>query len=220
MVLSLFRIRIVLLAGALTLAAAPAFPEPPKSRAQALTALASADTTARLDAIVWLASYGGMADASLLQERLRDESELVRDYAEQGLWAVWTRSGDAAIDKLMARGIAEMESAQHKAAIATFSEVVKRKPEFAEGWNKRATTYYLAGEYRKSVTDCDQVLKRNPGHFGALSGLGQIYFQLEQYDQSLAWFRKALEVNPNMLGVEFNIKRIETLMKERRGTRI
>src|SRR5258708_2742843 len=218
--LSLSKFRIVLLAAALTLAVAPAFPESPKSHDEALTALASSDTTVRLEAIVWLAHYGRRADAPLLHERLRDESAIVRDYAEQGLWALWTRSGDATIDKLMARGVEEMETGRPKAAIATFSEVVKRKPGFSEGWNKRATVYYLAGEYKKSIADCDEVLKRNPRHFGALSGLGQIYFQLEQYDQSLVWFRKALEVNPNMLGVEFNIKRIETLVRERRGTQI
>jgi len=219
-VLSLSKIRILLLAGALTLAAPWAFPAPPKSHAEALAALAGEDTTVRLEAIVWLANYGGMADAGLLHERLRDESAIVRDYAEQGLWALWSRSGDAAIDKLMVRGVQEMEAGRHKSAIATFSEVVKRKPDFAEGWNKRATVYYLAGEYQKSSADCDEVLKRNPRHFGALSGLGQIYLQLEQYDESLAWFRKALDVNPNMLGVELNIKRIETLRKERRGTQI
>jgi tetratricopeptide (TPR) repeat protein len=220
MVLSLSRIRIVLLAAALTVAAAPAFPEPPKSHDEALTALASTETAVRLEAIVWLANYGGVADASLLHERLRDESAIVRDYAEQGLWALWTRSGDAAIDKLMAREVGEMDKGQHKAAIATFAEVVKRKPEFAEGWNKRATVYYLAGEYKRSIADCEEVLKRDPRHFGALSGLGQIYFQLQLYDQSLAWFRKALDVNPNMPGVESNIKRIEALKKERRGTQI
>ncbi|HYR34270.1 MAG TPA: tetratricopeptide repeat protein [Burkholderiales bacterium] len=157
-----------------------------------------------------------MTDAPLLHERLRDESALVREYAEDGLWALWSRSGDGAIDKLMARGVDEMQAGNHKAAIATFSEVVKRKPEFAEGWNKRATVHYLAGDYKRSIADCDQVLKRNPGHFGALSGLGQIYYQLERYDESLAWFRKALEVNPNMVGVELNIKGIERLLQERR----
>ena len=218
--LSLSKIRILLLAGALTLAAPWAFPAPPKSHAEALAALAGEDTTVRLEAIVWLANYGSLADAGLLHERLRDESAIVRDYAEQGLWALWSRSGDAAIDKLMVRGVQEMEAGRHKSAIAAFSEVVKRKPDFAEGWNKRATVYYLAGEYQKSLADCDEVLKRNPRHFGALSGLGQIYLQLEQYDESLAWFRKALDVNPNMVGVEFNIKRIEVLRKERRGTQI
>jgi tetratricopeptide (TPR) repeat protein len=205
---------------ALTLAAPAAFPQGPKSREQALAALKSPETTLRMEAIVWLANHGRMPDAALLHERLRDESALVRDYAERGLWALWSRSGDAAIDRLMAQGIEQMQGGDHQAAIATFSEVVKRKPDFAEGWNKRATVYYLAGEYTKSIADCDEVLKRNPGHFGALSGLGQIYTKLERYDEALAWFRKALDVNPNMLGVEINIKSIEMQQKEKRGKAI
>ena len=204
----------------LIVCAAAAFAEPPNSRQQALAQLASSETTARLEAIVWLANYGGVVDTPRLDALLRDDNALVRDYAERGLWALWSRTGDAALDRLMARGVEEMEAENYRAAIATFSEIVRRKPDFAEGWNKRATVYYLAGEYDKSIADCDEVLKRNPGHFGALSGLGQIYFQLQQYDQSLAWFRKALDVNPNMRGVALNIKRIEALKKERRGTQI
>ena len=212
---SLSRIAIVLLAALLTVAAAPAFPQA-KGDSQWRAALASADASTRMEAIVWFANNGTMADAPLLHQRLRDESALVREYAERGLWAIWSRSGDKAVDELMARGVEQMETGQYKAAIATFTEVVKRKPAFAEGWNKRATVYYLAAEYQRSIEDCDQVLKRNPGHFGALSGLGQIYFQLERYDESVTWFRKALEVNPNLVGVEFNIKRIERLLQEKR----
>jgi tetratricopeptide (TPR) repeat protein len=59
------------------------------------------------------------------------------------------------------------------------------------------------------------VFKRNPRHFGALSGMGQIYFQLEQYEKALEWFRRALEVNPNMLGVEMNIRLIEEKLRDR-----
>jgi len=169
---------------------------------------------------VWLANRGGMADAPLLHERLRDESAFVRSFAEQGLWALWSRSGDAAIDERMARGTGEMQEGQYKQAIATFSAVIKAKPDFAEGWNRRATVYYLAGDYRKSLADCDEVLKRNPKHFGALSGIGQIYSALEQYEKALEWFKKALEVNPNMLGVEFDIKRIELRLGEKRGKTI
>ena len=205
------------LALALIVCTPAAFAEPPKSRQQALAQLASGETTARLEAIVWLANYGGMADTPRLDGLLRDDNALVRDYAERGLWALWSRSGDAAIDQLMAQGVSEMEAENYKAASTTFSEIVRRKPEFAEGWNKRATVYYLAGDYRKSIADCAEVLKRNPRHFGALSGLGLIYMRLERYDEALAWSRKALEVNPNMLGVEFNIKHLERLLAEKRG---
>ena len=214
--LSWSNMRIVLLTLALTAAAPAAFPEPPKSHGEALQALRGADASARAEAIVWLANRGSMADAPLLHERLRDDSELVRGYAEQALWALWSRSGEAAIDALMARGVDEMQAGRHAQAIASFSEVIRKKPDFAEGWNKRATVYYLAGEYARSIADCGEVLKRNPRHFGALSGLGQIHFQLEQYEESLAWFRRALEVNPNMLGVEMNIQGLEALLKEKR----
>jgi tetratricopeptide (TPR) repeat protein len=220
MMLASSRSHILLVALILLVCTSGAFSEPPKSRQQALAQLAGSETNARLEAIVWLANHGVMADAPRLDALLRDDNALVRDYAEQGLWALWSRSGDAAIDALMARGVQEIDAQDYKAAIATFSEIVRRRPGFAEGWNKRATVYYLAGEDRKSIADCAEVLKRNPRHFGALSGLGLIYTRLERYDEALAWFRKALDVNPNMLGVEMNIRSIERLLAEKRGKQI
>ena len=96
------------------------------------------------------------------------------------------------------------------------SEDKGRKPAFAEGWNRRATAYYLAEEFDKSIADCREVLKRNRAHFGALSGLGQIYTALERYEDALDWFRRALAVNPNMAGVEANIREIEQRLRQRR----
>lgn len=207
----------VLLAAVLTMAAPAAFPAPPKSRAEALAALKNADTATRAEAVVWIANRGSMADAPLLHERLRDESAFVRSFAEQGLWLLWTRSGDAQIDGLMAQATEEMQAARYGEAIKLLNQVVEKKPAFAEGWNRRATVYYLAGELQRSIADCDEVLKRNPGHFGALSGLGQIYLQLDDEESALKWFRRALEVNPNMLSVEMNIKMLEERLKGRRA---
>jgi tetratricopeptide (TPR) repeat protein len=201
--------RILLLAAALTAAALPAFPEPPKTRAAALTALKSPDAATRAEAVSWIANRGAMDDAPLLHQRLRDESLFVRGFAEQGLWLLWSRSGDAGIDQLMARGTDEMQAGRHAEAIRIFSSVIKAKPDFTEGWNRRATVHFLAGDYRRSIADCDEVLARNPRHFGALSGLGEIHLRLEDPAQALAWFRKAFEVNPNLLGVEFRIKELE-----------
>lgn len=202
---------------ALTLAATAAFPAPPATREEALAALENPVTERRAEAVVWVANHGRMDDTALLFKRLRDESLFVRGFAERGLWLLWGRSGDGDIDRLMARGVEEMQAGQHAASIATFSEVIRRRPDFAEGWNKRATVYYLAGESKKSLADCDQVLRRNPRHFGALSGIGQIYFGLKEYEKAIQWWRRALEVNPNMVGVELSIKGAETLLKERRG---
>lgn len=166
---------------------------------------------------MWIANNGRMEDQALLLKRLRDESLFVRGFAEQGLWLLWSRSGDAQIDAMMAAGVEQMQSGRYPEATATFGEVIRRRPEFAEGWNKRATVRYLARDYPGSLADCDEVMKRNPFHFGALSGYGQIYFQLEQYERAIEYWRRALEVNPNMLGVELNIKGAEELLRQKRG---
>lgn len=215
--ISIRRASIVLLAAGLTAAVFPAFPEAPKSRAEALANLKSRDTATRADAVTWMANHGQMADTPLLQERLRDESPFVRNFAEVGLWLLWGRSGDPAIDALMARGTVEMQAGRHGESIATFTEVISRRPEFAEAWNRRATVKFLAGDMRGSIADCSETLKRNPGHFGALSGLGQIHLALDEPEQALAWFRRALEANPNLLSAEFSIRRLEELLKEKRG---
>ena len=102
------------------------------------------------------------------------------------------------------------------AAVETFTKVIERKPEFAEAWNKRATVYFLIGEHEKSLKDCDEVMKRNPAHFGALAGYGQIYLRLDQPERALDYFRRALRVNPNLRGVAEMIPRLEQLLKERR----
>lgn len=174
----------------------------------------------RAEAIAWIANHGRMADQPLLLRRLRDDDGLVRGFAEQGLWRLWSRSGDPAVDRVLAAGVELMQSGRHEEAIAAFSEVIRRKPAFAEGWNKRATAYFLAGDYKRSLADCREVMKRNPFHFGALSGYGQIYFLLEEYDKALGYWRRALEVNPNMPGVESNIRETEELLVQKRGRAI
>ena len=161
-----------------------------------------------------------MADQPLLLKRLRDSDEFVRGFAEQGLWRLWSRSGDAEIDRLMAGGIERMQESRFKEALAAFSEIIRRKPAFAEGWNKRATLYYLAGDFKRSLADCAEVMKRNPNHFGALSGYGQIYFQLGELEKAIEYWRRALAVNPNMPGVQMNLEGAEEILKEKRGRSI
>ncbi len=209
----------VLLTLTLTCAPLDAFPAL-KNRAEAVAALENAVPERRAEAVVWVATHGRMVDQPLLLKRLRDDEASVRRLAERGLWVLWGRSGDAAIDKLMDNGGELMQRGRHREAIAVFTEIIKRKPGFAEGWNKRATVYYMAGDFRHSLADCDEVMKRNPNHFGALSGYGQIYFRLEQYDKAIEYWRRALEVNPNLRGMEDNIEGAEELLKEKRSRAI
>src|SRR5689334_5620521 len=188
---------------------------PALSRAQALAALKKSEPEERRRGALGLAVAGRMDDTPALIAALRDPDEPVRAIAEQALWAVWSRSGDARVDELFRRGVAQMSEKRFPEAIATFTRIIELKPDFAEGWNKRATVYYLAGDYRHSLADCGEVMKRNPQHFGALSGYGQIYLQLDEPGKALEYFRRALEVNPNLEGVQAAIERLEALEARR-----
>ena len=161
-----------------------------------------------------------MSDARVLLKALHDRDEATRQLAEASIWRVWSRSGDAKVDELFERGMREMNIGALGLAIETFTSVITNKPEFAEGWNKRATIYFLAGEFDKSLKDCDEVLKRNPLHFGALAGYGQIYVQLEQPERALDYFQRALKINPNMEGVAQSIEVLKEFVSRRRGRMI
>lgn len=187
------------------------------TREQALAALADkGNVDHRREGAQALGQTGLMSDVPQLAAALRDSDAIVRDNAESSMWQVWSRSGDPAIDQLFAKGLEQLNAREGEQAAATFSEIIRRKPEFAEGWNKRATVYYLLGEYQKSLADCDEVMKRNPYHFGALSGYGMIYVQLDQPAIALEYFERALRVNPNLESTRQTIEMLKTLLIQRR----
>jgi tetratricopeptide (TPR) repeat protein len=190
------------------------------NRQQAAQALAQGDTEMRRDAASQLGAVGTMADATLLVTSLRDADEGVRDRAEQALWQIWARSGDSDVDRLYQEGVAQMNAGDLQQSIATFTRIIELKPDFAEGWNKRATLYFFIGDLRKSLADCDEVMKRNPYHFGALAGYAQIYVRLEYYDRALEYSQRALKVNPNMDAVRRNVDLLQRLLEQRRGKMI
>ncbi len=186
----------------------------PLSRGQALAALAQPDVPTRLAGVERLGNIGLEADADRVLERLGDIDPGVRSAAAAAVWQIWSRSGDPKIDKLFSRGVEQMQASALGEALATFSEIVRRKPAFAEGWNKRATIYFLLGENEKSLMDCDAVLQRNPRHFGALSGAGQIHLQLGNLRRALDFFRRAVEVNPDLDGPAQAIPLIEQRLRD------
>ena len=176
------------------------------TREEALKALgATGDAESRRQGAQALGETGIMTDVPRLAAALRDIDPLVRTFA-----------GDATIDRLFATGVEQMNARQGERAVDTFSEIIRRRPEFAEGWNKRATVYYLLGEYQKSLADCDEVMKRNPYHFGVLSGYGMIYLQLDQPATALEYFERALSVNPNLESTRQTIEILKTLLIQRR----
>ncbi len=170
------------------------------SHDQARAGLAATDAMDRFVAVERLAELGDMADADAVLQRLADTDPRVRLSAGNAIWQIWSRSGDTAIDELLTQGVMQMQAGATADALTTFNEVVQRRPAFAEGWNKRATLRYLMGDWAQSMQDCEEVFKRNPRHFGALAGAGQIQLRLGRPDLALNYFRLALAVNPNLEG--------------------
>lgn len=183
--------------------------QPTLTRAQALAALEQPEPTRRAAAVARLADIGTMPDTERLARRLTDDVDEVRELANLALWQIWGRSGDRAIDALFQRGIEQMEASELDEAVVTFSEIIRRKPAFAEGWNKRATIHFLMGDLDASLKDCHEVLKRNRLHYGALSGMGQIYLQQGDLERALSHFQRALKINPNLPGVIDAVRLLE-----------
>ena len=193
--------------------------EPALSRAEALRALTHEQAPDRGAAVARLAEVGLMADAARVAERLRDDDEGVRELAGAALWMIWSRSGDAAIDKLFARGVGQMGAGQLPQALSTFTQIVRRKPDFAEGWNKRATVLFLMGRDEASLKDCEQVLRRNPIHFGALSGMAQIHLRRGDPAAALRAYERALQANPNLDGGPQMLQLLEEAVRRQGGER-
>jgi tetratricopeptide (TPR) repeat protein len=119
-------------------------------------------------------------------------------HVEARIWAVWMQTPSDTAALLMVRAKAAMDAKQMDVAIKLLDAVVKLRPDYVEGWNRRATLYYLKNDYAHSLQDIEQVLVREPRHFGALAGLGMIMQDLGDEKRALDAFRKALAVNPHL----------------------
>jgi tetratricopeptide (TPR) repeat protein len=119
-------------------------------------------------------------------------------HVEGRIWALWTQTSSDTTMLLMTRAKTAIEKKQPEVALKLLDKVVKLRPDYVEGWNRRATIYYLQNEYGKSLADIREVLSREPRHFGALAGLGMIMQELGDDKRALDAFRKALEINPHL----------------------
>ena len=128
--------------------------------------------------------------------------------------ADWSVSADDEVNALMLRGVHAMSDGDARQALTVFDAMVQRSPNFAEGWNKRATVYFLIGDYESSVGDIERTLQLEPRHFGALSGLGQIYLALDREEAALKAFEAALAIDPYLAGVK---AAVEDIKKKREG---
>ncbi len=126
------------------------------------------------------------------------------------------QSGDEVVDRKLEAGILAMRLGRMKDAIGRFSEVIEMAPEFAEGWNKRATAYYLNGELAKSMQDIQETLSLEPRHFGAISGMGLIFLQRGDEGAALEVFEEVLKIHPMSPNANKHVERLRKKLESRK----
>ena len=130
---------------------------------------------------------------------------------EGAIWEQWVMVPEGPQRELMLRGIGEMQQRQLKQSVETFSKLIEIAPDLSEAWNKRATAYWLLGNFPASLNDICETVKREPRHFGAYSGLGMIRAEMGEYPRAVAAFELAKKHNPHIVGIDDEIARLKAM---------
>jgi tetratricopeptide (TPR) repeat protein len=132
---------------------------------------------------------------------------------EEEIWGEWGQSGSPAMDLLLERGRAKMRAGDLIAAISDFSVLIENAPDFAEGWNARATAYFMADLYGPSVSDIAHVLALEPRHFGALAGLGAVLEEGGNLKDAKGAYEAALAIHPQRPDLREAVQRLEAALQ-------
>tara|TARA_R110002096_G_scaffold377058_2_gene570925 strand:+ start:6678 stop:7238 length:561 start_codon:yes stop_codon:yes gene_type:complete len=148
-----------------------------------------------------------------LFEQLQTDESANLERLERKIWREWRRSGSDSVDFLLERGMDEMSNGNYRAAVEHFTAAIDNAPDFAEGWNMRATTYFMMDEFGLSVADIQETLRLNPRHFGAMGGFGMILERTERPSQALEVYKKLLSVHPRSKDAQAAVARLSELLK-------
>ena len=149
----------------------------------------------------------------LFLELKKNNPSLSSSVAKQ-IWMLWsTHPSDQKLTSILDEGSRLIQDQQLNRAIDVFTEAIELDPTWAEAWNKRATVFYMVGEFQKSQNDIDKVLELEERHFGALAGQGMVNIQLKNYDKAKRSYQKAQEIYPAMKSSKVMIEQIEELIK-------
>jgi tetratricopeptide (TPR) repeat protein len=171
---------------------------------------ASNDSNARRAAVLSLGIMGTFEQSnSVLGKALSDDDSVVRAMAEDALWAIWSRADTPEHNQALNQVQLAISREQLDQAEILVSRLIALAPNFAEAYNQRAIIYFLQGRFTESVQDCQQVLARNPYHFGAISGMAQSQRMLNRPQDALKSLRRALKLQPHRASVRESIRTLE-----------
>lgn len=132
------------------------------------------------------------------------------------IWDIWAATDSREAQRHYLQGLILMHRDRYPEAVLNFDEAIRLAPKFSEAWNKRATVYFLMGNFDASVADIKQTLVLEPRHFGALAGLGMIYRELGDDKAALRAYEKALSYNPHLTNAKAVVKEIREKLKGER----
>ena len=135
------------------------------------------------------------------------DKQIIRS-TENQIWEIWFAHPNSDVERLMQIGVQRMNNNRQSEAMIIFNQLVENFPNYAEAWNRRATLHYILGNYQESISDIEKVLSLEPRHFGALSGLGLVYLQLDQLSKAKRAFEDLIEVHPNSPNAKENLRRV------------
>ena len=141
--------------------------------------------------------------------RLAESGEGEWKRIQNEIWRVWSNSGSASMDLLLLRAQEALEEQDDpELALRFLDDLVRLDPDFAEGWNRRATVHFMLDEYGKAVADIERTLMLEPRHFGALGGLAMILERLGDKEGAYQAYTRALEIHPHLPGAEKAVERL------------
>ena len=150
-----------------------------------------------------------------LFSELKKNNPAVSKNIEQRIWTLWsTHPSDDKLTSILNEGSKLMQDKDLFRAILVFTEVIEMDPTWAEAWNKRATVYYMIGEFEKSQSDINKVLNLEERHFGALAGQGLVNIQLKNYEKAILSYQMVEKIYPTMRSPKIMIKQIQDLIKK------
>jgi tetratricopeptide (TPR) repeat protein len=129
-------------------------------------------------------------------------------YVENRIWALWIATDSDTTTLLMSRVKSAVDAKDLDLGIKLLTAIINIKPDYIEAWNRRATIYYMKKDFDDSLSDIHEVLKREPRHFGALSGLGMIMQEVGDDKHALDAFRRALSVHPHLEHIPDLVKQL------------
>jgi tetratricopeptide (TPR) repeat protein len=132
---------------------------------------------------------------------------------ESQIWEIWLQHANADVQQLMVVGTQRMNARRYAEAMVVFNRLIEGFPEYAEGWNKRATLHYVLGNLDASVSDIEKTLELEPRHFGALSGLGMVYLQRKELNKAKQAFENLMELHPNSPNAQQNLELVEEQLR-------